>query len=105
MSASSWQAILVAQSWVMHRTFMTQCSELEGGRARSSDIRPRPSTGGHDPMNTERDHQTACAEHRANDRPMKRERRARRAAWALTGLLGVTWAVVIASRYPSLVTS
>ncbi len=56
-------------------------------------------------MNTERDRQTARAKRRAGDRPMIREKRARRAAWALTGLLGVTWAVVIASRYPSLVPS
>lgn len=56
-------------------------------------------------MNTERDRPTVRATRPASDRPMIREKRARRAAWALTGLLGVTWAVVIASRYPSLVGS
>lgn len=55
-------------------------------------------------MIEERDRQTTRTKRISADRSIIRETRARRAAWALTGLLGVTWAVVIASRYPSLVT-
>lgn len=39
------------------------------------------------------------------DRLVRRDKRARAAAVALTGLLGITWAAVILGRYPEILPS